>query len=138
MGTIFKHSHFESNSFLNGGNKRTAQINELLNKTSIKNGEQIEATITVTNKGVYDGEEVVQLYIRDIAGSVTRPVKELKGFQKVMIRKGEAKKITFTVTDKELTFLRGDMTWGTEPGMFEVQIGTNSELVKKKSFELVK
>ena len=109
-----------------------------LNKTTMKNGEQIEATVTVTNNGNYDGEEVVQLYLHDLVGSVTRPVKELKGFQKVMIRKGEAKKIIFTITDKELTFLRGDMTWGTEPGMFEVLVGTNSDAVKKKSFELVK
>jgi beta-glucosidase len=104
----------------------------------MKNGEQIEATVTVINNGNYDGEEVVQLYLHDLVGSVTRPVKELKGFQKVMIRKGEAKKITFTITDKELTFLRGDMTWGTEPGMFEVLVGTNSDAVKKKWFELVK
>jgi beta-glucosidase len=97
---------------------------------------KIEATVAVTNKGAVDGEEVVQLYIRDIVGSVTRPVKELKDFQKVLIKAGESKKISFTLTTEDLSFYRADMSWGAEPGQFDVYIGGSSEQVKKKSFEL--
>jgi beta-glucosidase len=97
---------------------------------------KIEATVTVTNKGTVDGEEVVQLYTRDIVGSVTRPVKELKDFQKVLIKAGESKKISFILTTEDLSFYRADMSWGAEPGQFDVYIGGSSEQVKKKSFEL--
>jgi beta-glucosidase len=98
--------------------------------------EKIDVTITVKNTGAYDGEEVVQLYIRDLAGSVTRPVKELKDFQKVFLKTGESKKITFTLSANDLSFYRADMTWGTEPGQFDVFVGGSSEQVLKKSFEL--
>jgi beta-glucosidase len=101
-----------------------------------KNG-KIEATVTVTNKGAVEGEEVVQLYIRDLVGSVTRPVKELKGFKKILLKAGESTKVSFTVTPEDLSFYRLDMSWGSEPGAFEIFIGTNSQDVKKQSFELV-
>jgi beta-glucosidase len=100
-------------------------------------GGQLEASVTVTNKGSNDGEEVVQLYIRDLVGSVTRPVKELKGFEKIFLKAGESKKISFVLTMKDLSFYRADMSWGAEPGMFDVYIGGNSRDVKRKSFELV-
>lgn len=107
-----------------------------LSSPSIKKGQTLQVTVTVANKSSRDGEEVIQLYVRDVVGSVTRPVKELKGFQKIMIRAGETKTVTFTLGEKELSFYRADMSWGTEPGKFEVFIGGNSEEVKKAAFEL--
>ncbi len=105
----------------------------LTSPTLTSNG-KIQASVKVTNTSKIDGEEVVQLYIRDLVGSVTRPVKELKGFQKILIPAGETKTITFDITEKELSFYRADMTWGTEPGKFEAIIGTDSENVKKVTF----
>jgi beta-glucosidase len=99
-------------------------------KTTYKKNEKITVKITVTNTGSRDGEEVVQLYIHDKVGSVTRPVKELKGFQKIMLKAGESKELTFTVTDEELSFFRKDMTFGSEPGEYDIMIGTNSQEVK--------
>lgn len=101
-----------------------------------KNG-KIDASVTVTNKGGVDGEEVVQLYIRDMVGSVTRPVKELKGFKKIFLKAGESSKVTFSISNEDLAFYRADMTWGSEPGAFEIYVGTNSQDVKKQTFELV-
>jgi beta-glucosidase len=98
---------------------------------------KIEATVTVTNKGNFDGEEVVQLYIRDLVGSVTRPVKELKGFKKIFLKAGDSTRVTFNLSNEDLAFYRADMSWGAEPGAFEIFIGTNSQDVKKESFELV-
>ncbi len=107
-----------------------------LSNSTIKNGESLTASVTVSNIGNFDGEEVVQLYIRDLVGSVTRPVKELKGFKKIFLRKGERKKVEFSIGKAELMFLRGDMTWGTEPGKFELFIGTNSRDAEKMNFIL--
>ena len=104
----------------------------------MKGNEKITASVTVTNNGNYDGEEVVQLYIRDVVGSITRPLKELKGFQKVFLKKGESKKITFTIGINDLKFYNYDLKWVAEPGDFEVMIGTNSEQVNKAGFKLLK
>lgn len=90
----------------------------------------------VTNKGKYTGEEVVQLYLRDKVGSVTRPVKELKGFQKISIQPGESKTVEFRITNNDLSFYRKDMSFGSEPGSFEVFVGGNSRDVKKADFVL--
>jgi beta-glucosidase len=90
----------------------------------------------VTNRGKYAGEEIVQLYIRDKVGSVTRPVKELKGFQKISFQPGESKNVQFTITDTDLSFYRKDMSIGSEPGVFEVFVGPNSRDVKKAEFVL--
>ena len=109
-----------------------------INKKEMRASEKITASVTVTNNGNYDGEEVVQLYIRDIVGSITRPLKELKGFQKVFLKKGESKKITFTIGTNDLKFYNYDLKWVAEPGDFEVMIGTNSEQVSKTSFKLLK
>lgn len=108
----------------------------LLNKTILKKGDKIIININVSNASKRDGEEVVQLYVRDRVGSTTRPVKELKGFQKVMIKAGESKQITFSLSPEDLAFYREDMSLGTEPGMFDVFIGGNSQEVKSTSFEL--
>ncbi|MCY0969369.1 beta-glucosidase BglX [Chryseobacterium wangxinyae] len=95
-----------------------------------KGNQTVQASVTVTNSGNYDGAEVVQLYVRDMVGSITRPVKELKGFQKVMLKKGESKKITFDITPEHLKFYNGDLKYDWEAGEFDVMIGTNSEEVK--------
>ena len=109
-----------------------------INKKEMRASEKITASVTVTNNGNYDGEEVVQLYIRDIVGSITRPLKELKGFQKVFLKKGESKKITFAIGIDDLKFYNYDLKWVAEPGDFEVMIGTNSEQVNKTGFKLLK
>ncbi len=96
----------------------------------------IEVTVNVKNSGNYDGKEVVQLYIRDLVGSVTRPVKELKGFQKIEMKKGETKTVTFKVTVDDLKFYNYNLDFVAEPGQFEVFVGTNSDTTMKAGFEL--
>ncbi|HET9433392.1 MAG TPA: fibronectin type III-like domain-contianing protein, partial [Chitinophagaceae bacterium] len=96
-----------------------------------KGNEKIMASITVTNTGKYDGEEVVQLYIRDVVGSNTRPLKELKGFQKIDLKAGESKTVAFSITPADLKFYNYDLKYDWEPGEFEIMIGGNSRDVKK-------
>ncbi|MCC6282988.1 MAG: fibronectin type III-like domain-contianing protein, partial [Saprospiraceae bacterium] len=84
------------------------------------------------------GEEVVQLYVRDLVGSVTRPVKELKGFQKIMLQPGESKTLTFTLTEESFRFYRRNMTFGTEPGEYDIMVGGNSQDVKTVRVRLEK
>ncbi|WP_415327781.1 beta-glucosidase BglX [Chryseobacterium sp. MMS23-Vi53] len=103
-----------------------------------KGNQTIQASVTVTNSGNYDGAEVVQLYIRDMVGSITRPVKELKGFQKVMLKKGESKKVTFDITPENLKFYNGDLKYDWESGEFDIMIGTNSEEVKHSKINWTK
>lgn len=107
-----------------------------LDKAKIRPGEPLTASVTVTNSGARDGEEVVQLYVRDLVGSVTRPVKELKGFQKISLKKGEKRTVRFTLTDADLAFTRQDMSWGSEPGAFRLWIGPSSAEGSEASFEL--
>ena len=102
-----------------------------VNTTSLKGNQILAATVTVTNTGKYDGKEVVQLYIRDIVGSVTRPVKELKGFQKIELKAGESKRVSFGITPEDLKFYNYDLKYDWEPGDFEIMIGPNSRDVKK-------
>jgi beta-glucosidase len=99
-------------------------------------GNLLTVTVSVTNTGKLAGEEVAQLYIRDLVGSVTRPVKELKGFQKIMLQPGETRELKFILTEKDLSFYRRDMTFGTEPGEYEIMVGGNSEEVKKVKVRL--
>ncbi|WOH38716.1 beta-glucosidase BglX [Thalassotalea fonticola] len=108
-----------------------------LSSDTMTMGGSIEASVKVTNTGQYDGEEVVQLYIQDLVGSATRPVKELKGFDKSMFKKGESKVITFTITEQDLAFYRQDMSFGAEAGEFKLFIGTASDNTQSKSFSLV-
>jgi beta-glucosidase len=107
-----------------------------LSGSPITEQDTLTVTCSVTNAGSRAGEEVVQLYVRDWVGSVTRPVKELKGFRKVMLQPGESKTITFKLSAKDLSYYRKDMTFGTEPGKFEVYIGGNSRDVKSAVFML--
>ena len=101
-----------------------------LSSKLLKENQTLTATVTVTNTGTTDGMEVIQLYIRDMVGSVTRPVKELKGFQKVAIKAGESKKISFPVKTDDLKFYNYDLKYDWEPGEFEIMIGGNSRDVK--------
>ena len=107
-----------------------------LSTTELSANGELTAKVVVKNTGKYDGEEVVQMYVRDLVGSVTRPVKELKGFEKVMIKAGESKEITFKITPDMLAFHRIDMTYGTEPGDYKLYIGGNSRDVKESGFKL--
>ncbi len=100
-----------------------------------KNGE-LTASIAITNSGKYAGKEVAQLYIRDLVGSVTRPVKELKGFEKVELKAGETKTISFKITPEMLKFYNYDLAYVFEPGDFDVMIGGNSKDVKTARFTL--
>ncbi|WP_160137562.1 beta-glucosidase BglX [Chryseobacterium sp. c4a] len=101
-----------------------------VSNTNPKGDQTIQASVTVANTGNYDGAEVVQLYIRDKVGSITRPVKELKGFQKIFLKKGEAKKVTFDITPESLKFYNGDLKYDWESGEFDIMIGTSSDEVK--------
>lgn len=103
-----------------------------LSAKKLKNNQQLKASVTVTNKGKFDGEEVVQLYIRDMVGSITRPVKELKGFQKVFIKAGESKRVEFSITTEDLKFYNSELKHVWEPGEFEIMIGTNSSDLQKQ------
>ena len=109
-----------------------------LSSTSLKPGQTLKASFTLSNTGKYDGIETVQLYIRDLVSSVVRPVKELKGFQRVFLKPGESKALTFTLTVDDLKFYNEDLKYIYEPGDFKLFIGTNSEEVKEASFTLVK
>lgn len=108
-----------------------------LSKSSISGTEPIRISITISNTGSYDGTETVQLYIRDMVGSITRPVKELKGFQQLFLKKGESKEVTFTLTVNDLKFYNSDLKWVAEPGDFKVFAGGNSRDVKEAGFKLV-
>ncbi|MFI5154717.1 MAG: beta-glucosidase BglX [Chitinophagales bacterium] len=109
-----------------------------LSSKSIRPTGKLEVRITVTNTGNFDGEETVQLYTRDLVGSIARPVKELKGFQKVFLKRGESKEITFTITANDLRFFNSDLKYVYEPGDFKVFIGGNSQQVKEAAFTLLK
>jgi beta-glucosidase len=110
-----------------------------LSASKINVNEQLTIKAVVANDGKYDGEEVVQLYVRDVVGNgVSRPVLQLKGFEKVMIRKGERREVSFTIRPEDLAFLRLDNTFAPEKGKFEVFIGTSSDNLKlKAAFDLV-
>ena len=102
-----------------------------LSSTSLKGNQSLTASVTVTNSGTVSGKETVQLYIRDMVGSVTRPVKELKGFQKIDLKAGETKTVSFSITPQDLKFYNSDLKYDWEAGEFEIMIGTNSSEVKK-------
>ncbi|OSZ81125.1 beta-glucosidase [Chitinophagaceae bacterium IBVUCB2] len=101
-----------------------------VSSNSLKGNQQLTASVTVTNSGKVTGKETVQLYIRDLLGSVTRPVKELKGFQKIELKAGESKKVSFAITPEDLKFYNYDLKYVWEPGDFQIMIGSNSRDVK--------
>jgi beta-glucosidase len=101
-----------------------------LSSANAKGESVITVTVTLTNSGKYDGEETVQLYIRDPVASISRPVKELKQFQKVLLKAGESMDVTFTIKTEDLRFYNYDLKYDWEPGEFEIMIGGNSRDVK--------
>lgn len=105
-------------------------------KPSFQKGEKIQISVEVTNTGNYDGKEVVQLYINDPAASIVRPVKELKGFELIELKKGGTKTVQFTLTDAELGFYDNDGKFLVEPGLFNVMAGWNSNEGLTDKFEL--
>lgn len=107
-----------------------------LDRTSLSMNGSVTAKVTLTNTGDRDGAEVVQLYIRDVVGSSTRPVKELKGFQKVFLKVGESREVSFKITPDLLKYYNYDLQYVAEPGTFDVMIGTDSRDVKTATFTL--
>jgi beta-glucosidase len=97
-----------------------------LSKTDLKGDETLKATVTVTNTGKYEGEEVVQLYISDPVASISRAVEELKNFQKIDLKPGESRDVTFDVTTADLKFYNNRLVYEWEPGQFIIRIGANS------------
>lgn len=108
-----------------------------LNKPSITFTDTLTVSVTIENTGTYAGEEIVQLYIRDMVGSVTRPVKQLKGFKKIQVQPNDFKVVEFKITANDLRFYNINMNYVAEPGDFKVFVGTNSENVKEASFRLI-
>lgn len=106
---------------------------QLSSETLPKNG-NLTASVTVTNKGNHDGYETVQLYLRDIYAEVARPVKELKGFDRIFLKKGESREVKFVLTEDDLKFYNSGLQYIYEPGEFDVMIGTNSRDVQTKRF----
>jgi beta-glucosidase len=109
-----------------------------LSSSSLKGNQTLTASIVVTNTGKVEGKEVIQLYIRDVVGSVTRPVKELKGFRKIGLKPGESQKVTFTITPNDLKFYNYDLKYDWEAGDFVIMIGGNSKDVKSGKINWLK
>lgn len=105
--------------------------------TMSRDGGHITLSVPVTNTGRYDADEIVQLYVRDMEGSVSRPVKELKGFKRVSLKKGEATLVSFTITPEALKFYNQQLEYKNEPGEFEIMVGTNSRDVQTLKFTLL-
>lgn len=109
-----------------------------LSKKKMKNNDTIEVTANITNTGKFAGEEVVQLYLRDKVGSIVRPIKELKGFEKIKLNVGETKTVQFVIDNQKLSFYNDELQFNSEPGDFDLMIGSSSEDIRlKDSFELV-
>lgn len=109
-----------------------------LSKTNLKGNETLTASVTLTNTGKMAGEETVQLYIHDPVASISRPVKELKGFQKIMLKAGERREVSFRISTEELKFYNKDLKYDWEPGDFDIMIGGDSEAVKMARVNWVK
>ncbi|WP_095127985.1 beta-glucosidase BglX [Pseudomonas sp. Irchel s3h14] len=111
--------------------------NMALSSTTLNKTGKLDASVMVKNTGKRDGETVVQLYIQDVTGSMIRPIKELKNFQKVMLKAGEQKVVHFTITEDDLKFFNTHLKFAAEPGKFNVEIGLDSQDVTQQSFELL-
>jgi len=107
-----------------------------LSSSAMESDGSLQAFVTVTNTGSRDGDEIVQLYIHDMVGSVARPVKELKGFRRVHLKAGESKQVVFNITPDLLKFYNNDLKYVAEPGEFQVMVGPNSEDLQSQSFVL--
>jgi len=98
-----------------------------VNTPEFSMADMLSIEVTVTNTGAYDGEEVVQLYVKDLVGSVTRPVRELKGFKKIQLKTGESQAVKFNLSTDDLAFYTADMIFKAEPGEFEISVGGDSQ-----------
>lgn len=107
-----------------------------ISSSTLSNNGELKVSVAVTNTGNYDADEIVQLYVRDLVGSVSRPVKELKGFERISLKKGETKTVTFTITPEDLKFYNQQLEYKNEPGDFEVMVGPNSRDLQKMTFRL--
>jgi len=107
-----------------------------VSKKEIGQGESVSATVTVKNTGGQAGEEVVQLYWRDVVRSITPPKRQLKGFQKIKLKKGERKEVTITLTPDDLKFYDAQLEFVSEPGEFKIFVGTDSNADLSESFIL--
>ena len=125
--TTFEYSNFKLNS-------QEADINDNQEATEWQNGKKITATVTVKNTGARDADEVVQLYIRDMVASISRPVKELKGFQRIHLVAGESKEVSFEITPDMLKFYNIELKHVIEPGDFQIMVGANSREVETLKF----
>jgi beta-glucosidase len=108
-----------------------------LSKPALTNDQAVKVSVTVTNTGNRRGEEIVQLYIHQKTASITRPVKELKGFRKIALEVGETKTVIFTIDAGMLSFWRADVTYGTEPGEVEILTGSNSVQLQKTNLTIL-
>jgi len=107
-----------------------------LSSNSLKAGGKLTANITVTNTGKYDGATVVQLYIQQPTASISRPVKELRNYKKIMLKAGESQQVSLPITEEDLKFFNNDLHWGAEKGLFNVFMGLDSDEVEQQSFTL--
>ncbi len=107
-----------------------------INKTSIGQDEGVVVSVTIKNIGDCEGEEVVQLYLRDVVRSITPPKRQLKGFKKILLKKGESKQIDFEIEPQDLKFYNSNLDFVSEPGEFQVFVGGNSEADLMTSFIL--
>jgi beta-glucosidase len=109
-----------------------------ISKDNINFSEDLEVNFSITNTGDKDGKEITQLYIQDIVGSITRPIKELKRFKHVFLKKGETKEVSFKISSKDLEFVNDKIVKAAEEGKFNLWVGPNAVQGLKKSFSLKK
>jgi beta-glucosidase len=109
----------------------------VISKNDFSKKDTLQASVKITNTGTRSGEEIVQLYVRDLVGSVTRPVKELKGYEKIKLEPGESKNVVFNITSEQLRFYTTDMIFKAEPGNFWIMVGPDAERLQKKVVRLV-
>ncbi|MCR8845383.1 glycoside hydrolase family 3 C-terminal domain-containing protein [Paenibacillus sp. SC116] len=110
----------------------------ILSEDTMTEERPLQVEVTVTNMGKQTGEEVVQLYVRDISGDVVRPLKELKNFAKISLEPGESRKVTFTITEEQLRYHHADLQFTSDPGEFAVFVGSNSRDVMERRFHFVR
>jgi len=106
-------------------------------KPQIGSNESTTVSVDVTNTGIRRGDEVAQMYIRDEVSSVTRPIKELKGFERISLAPGETKRVTFSITPEKLQFYNREMKRIVEPGRFQIMVGGNSNDLITQTLEVV-